>query len=219
MVNRYGAMVDFWELMNEVRVDDVWYEHAIAYLQTIDPYRHPISTGFEFAQHSGIQINSPHWYQSEQEQDSGLIISQNASSWKLAGKPVIVGEQGNVFQNWDECSGLRMRLRLWTAMFSEGALVFWNSARFLPEIHPVGEAANIYLGPEERSYIRVVQDFSKHVHSDAVACNIGASAGVRAYGLCGSGSLHIYVHGFADHSQPTTQASLQQLVPKEGSLI
>lgn len=219
MVDRYGALVDFWELMNEAQVDQAWYNHAIDYLQTIDPYRHPITTSWELAQHPGIQLNSPHWYQLEAEQDSDLITAQNMSGWKAAGKPVIVGEQGNAFRSWDNRSGLRMRLRLWTAMFSEGSLMFWNSARFIPEEHPDGGAANIYLGPEERAYMRILSDFSEHVAPDALACPVTGSQGVRAYGLCAKDSLHLYVHYFADHSTEARQSAVWLAAPLAGTLV
>ncbi len=44
VVDRYGAYVDFWELMNEATVSDDWYHEVASYLRSIDPYKHPIST-------------------------------------------------------------------------------------------------------------------------------------------------------------------------------
>ena len=219
MVDRYGALVDFWELMNEARADNAWYTHATAYLRSVDVYQHPISTSLELPQHAAIDINSPHWYQLESENDSDLIAAQNFQFWKSFGKPVIVGEQGNMMQSWDDRSGLRMRLRLWATMFSEGALAFWNSSRFHPETHIAGEAANIYLGPEERSYIRVLQAFSSRVPVDALSCSVSASSPlVRAYALCGQSSSSIYLHAYGDHSQTTTGLTVAVAFPRDGQI-
>jgi hypothetical protein len=46
VVDRYGAWVDFWELMNEASVPDAWYATVARYLRSIDPYHHPIGTSW-----------------------------------------------------------------------------------------------------------------------------------------------------------------------------
>ena len=48
-----------------------------------------------------------------------------------------------------------------------------------------GRAANIYLGPEERGYIRVLQDFASRLDSDVemVAVDVSMLDQIRAYGL------------------------------------
>jgi hypothetical protein len=47
VVDRYGAYVDFWELMNEARASDSWYDEIGRYLRSIDVYHHPLATSFE----------------------------------------------------------------------------------------------------------------------------------------------------------------------------
>ena len=44
VVDRYGAYVDFWELMNEAQVSTAWYTQIATYLRSVDPYHHPIAT-------------------------------------------------------------------------------------------------------------------------------------------------------------------------------
>jgi hypothetical protein len=99
-----------------------------------------------------------------------LRVQQQATKWKKAGKPVIVGEQGNTGMNWDPLSGLRMRIRTWTALFEEISFIFWNTSWSKTGMfhgrYTAGGAANIYLGPEERGYIRVLQNFSSHLDAD-----------------------------------------------------
>lgn len=204
VVDRYGAYVDFWELMNEASVSDEWYREIIPYLRSVDPYKHPISTSWEKPQVDGIEINSPHWYQKENEFDSDHETWKRFERWKAHGKPVIVGEQGNSVQNWDERSGLRMRLRSWTAFFAEGVLIFWNSSG--SKDYKNAGAANIYLGPEERGYLKVLQDFTQGFDARAAITTVQVSDTklVRAYALTSSTSYAAYLHAYTDHAKPTT---------------
>lgn len=68
VVDRWGAYVDFWELMNEARPDadnDEWYPVVADAIRRRDPYHHLISTSWERADLPVIDINSPHWYETE----------------------------------------------------------------------------------------------------------------------------------------------------------
>jgi len=201
VVNRYGAYVDFWELMNESQATERWYTEVAAHLHRVDPYGHPISTSWERPKRPDIQINSPHWYQSESELESDRVTWQKMQTWKSAGKPVIVGEQGNTGQNWDERSGLRMRIRTWTAFFAEGTIIFWNSS-FAKDYRSAG-AANIYLGPEERGYLSVLQSFTKGFDARARIVAPTTSGPVRVYALRGPRSYAAYLHAYTDHTTPT----------------
>ena len=58
IVDRYGAYVDFWELMNESTVDAGWYDQIAQYLRSVDPYGHPISTSWEQPSQSRIDVVS-----------------------------------------------------------------------------------------------------------------------------------------------------------------
>jgi hypothetical protein len=204
VVDRYGAYVDFWELMNEANASDPWYAQIGGYLRQIDPYHHPISTSFERPDLSVIDINAPHWYETESEFDSDSDTWRRMTAWKQAGKPVIVGEQGNTGQNWDPTSALRMRLRAWAAFFAEGTLVFWN-ASFAKDYRNAG-AANLYIGPEERGYLRILQRFTRGVDSRSAITTIGISdpARVRGYALRSPIGYEAYLHAYTNHSTPTT---------------
>lgn len=204
VVDRYGAFVDFWELMNESTVSDNWYGEVASYLRAVDPYKHPISTSWEKPGLAVIEINSPHWYEKENEFESDRVTWERFTQWKTANKPVVVGEQGNQVQNWDDRSGLRMRLRSWTTFFAEGALIFWNGSG-AKDYRSLG-AANIYLGPEERGYLKVLQDFTRDFDPDAAIATVEVSdpGRVRAYGLSSPTIFAAYVHAYTDHSSPTS---------------
>ncbi len=204
-VARWGVYVDFWELLNERKASDEWTTLMADHVRAVDPDRKPISTSWEKPLLPAIDINAPHWYESESELESDLRVKQMADDWKQAGKPVIVGEHGNRGMNWDPRSGLRMRVRLWTALFQEISLVFWNTnwakdGMFQGRPTP-SRSANIYLGPEERGYVRVLQDFSARLDANLrmAAVEVSLPGRVRGYGLRSTSVAAAYLHHVEDH--------------------
>jgi hypothetical protein len=207
VVARWGAYVDFWELLNEREASDEWTTLIANYVRSVDPYKKPISTSWEKPHLPAIDINAPHWYEHESELRSDLRVVKQASKWKAAGKPVIVGEQGNTGMNWDPLSGRRMRIRAWTALFQEISLVFWNTSwskagMFQGRYNPGPDAANIYLGPEERSYVRVLHDFSGRLDAGVRMVSVESSSpdSVRVYGLRSDVVVGIYLYHFSNHT-------------------
>jgi hypothetical protein len=226
-VARWGAYTDFWELLNERNAPEQWTRLMAAHLQSVDPDRKPIGTSWERPALPDIAINTPHWYESENESDSDLRVQQMAEKWKAYGKPVIVGEHGNTGMNWDVKSAQRMRVRLWTALFNEISLIFWNtswSKSGMYEGHYTpGEAANIYLGPEERGYVRALRKFSSRlgVGLKMKPVRVSAPDQVRAYGLLSETQAAVYLHHFADDNVPMTGLDITLQCPNstQGELV
>jgi hypothetical protein len=196
IVDRYGAYVDFWELMNEASASDAWYSTVTRYLHSIDPYRHPVGTNFSRPALPGMDFGADHWYETEDagESDSATWARVQQSTAHSAGKPTLIDEQGNVDQNWDPGSAIRMRIRSWTAFFAEGTLVFWNASYAKDNKNP-NAAANIYLGPEERQYVRVLQSFTRGFDPRATIAKASlAPAGrARSYALAGPRQYALYL--------------------------
>ena len=216
VVARYGAYVDFWELMNESDAEDEWYSIVATYLRSIDPYSHLISTSYPRPDLSVIDINSPHWYQTEDEFSSDRVTVERIQEAKASGqKPVIFGEQGNSGQNWDERSALRLRIHSWTALFNEAFFILWNSS-FAKDYR--AEAANIYLGPQERGYIANLQTFAKSIDSDVRVASIivRPPTAVKAYALSSSEVFAAYLHNHRDHKNPSRGTTVQIRIPHEG---
>ncbi len=207
-VARWGVYADFWELLNERRASDQWTTVMADYVRSVDPDHKPISTSWEKPDLPAIDINTPHWYESENELNSDLRWKQLASKWKQAGKPVIVDEQGNVGMNWDPRSAVRMRIRAWTALFQEISVVFWNTswrkAGMFGGHYTPGAATNIYLGPEERGYIRVLQNFAYRLDADVrmAPVSVTPTTVARAYGLAFKHAVAIYVQHADNHTTP-----------------
>lgn len=222
-VDRWGAHVDIWEFLNEQKADDRWYEIMVPYLRSIDPYHHPITTSWEKPELPGIEVNAPHWYQGVDDGlNSDQITANRAANWKKQGKPVIVGEHGNHVANdkprapgvggvWDAGSALRMRIRNWTAFFTEIAFIFWNTSYARD-----GHFMNIWLGPQERDYVRAMQDFSYRLGPGLKMAPVIVSApgAVRAYGLASDRTAGVYLHHYAAHETRATGLTVTLDVPR-----
>ena len=205
-VDRWGAYVDFWEMLNEQHADDAWYGITVPYLKSIDPYQKPVATSWQRPKLECIDLNAPHWYQNEDELTSDRVTAARARETKRYGKPVVYGEQGNTRGRedrtaqgiggvWDPGSARRMRVRLWTAMFSEISFIFWETSYAKD-----GHFMNIWIGPEERQYVRALQDFAYRLDTEVKMVDVplegpGADR-VRAYGLRSDGRAAVYLHHF-----------------------
>jgi len=202
-VDRWGAYVDFWELLNEQKASDGWYGVIVPYLKSIDPYGKPVATSWERPELDGIDISAPHWYGRENELGSDQVSARHARSQKRHGKPVIYGEQGNgggkpelipqgIGGVWDPGSARRMRVRLWSIFFHEASFIFWETSYARD-----GHHMNIWIGPEERQYVRALQDFCQRLDPGIRMAPVelaGPREGVRAYGLRSGERAAVYLH-------------------------
>ncbi|HPD14895.1 MAG TPA: DUF5060 domain-containing protein [Planctomycetota bacterium] len=203
-VDRWGAYVDFWELLNEQKAADGWYAITIPYLKSIDPYGKPLATSWERPDLAGIDISAPHWYGREDELASDQASAGNARNHKRHGKPVVYGEQGNgggkpelipqgIGGVWDPGSARRMRVRLWSAFFNQVSFIFWETSYAKD-----GHHMNIWIGPEERQYTKALQDFAHCLDAGVRPMPVhlaGLQAkDVRAYGLRSDRRAGVYLH-------------------------
>jgi hypothetical protein len=208
-VDRWGAYVDFWEFLNEQKADAGWYKIMVPYIKSIDPYHHQVTTSWERPELPGIDLSAPHWYQRENELQSDAVTASRAKNWKKYNMPVIVGEQGNHIDRrkpqtpgvggvWDDRSALRMRIRNWTALFNEIAVVFWNTSYAKD-----GHYMNIWLGPKEREYVRAMQDFAYRLDKEVRMAHVEVSKPnvVRAYALASKRRAGVYLHHFSNHTE------------------
>ncbi len=215
-VDRWGAYVDFWELMNEKSgVDNQWYTIAANYIRSIDPYHHLISTSYEQPAHPAIDIISPHWYGTEAATASDLETANRIKNFKQYNKPIMYGEQGNTNRNWDLTSALRMRGRIWSAFFNEGILMFWNSSYARDN---GGGAANLYLGSEERQYVKALQTFAGQLDKDIRVVQVPVQGeGIRSYGLRSAKVFAAYIRSGTSITATNKNISVTVDVPTNGT--
>jgi hypothetical protein len=209
-VNRWGAYVDVWELENERQASAEWIDAAGRVVRAADPYHHPLTTSWERPELASVEINAPHWYQAESELSSDTETASRAANWRQAGKPVVVGEQGNStpqgeqYGNWLPDSAVRMRLRSWTAFFSGIHLLYWNNS--WATNGSGGGAANQYIGPDERQAAQALRWFAGAVDRPGLAIRPSSEIGgldkkkMRGYLVRSTQALGLYLHNYVDHS-------------------
>jgi hypothetical protein len=211
VVDRYGAYVDYWELMNEARASDDWLTQVATALERADPYHHPVGTSWSKPELRALQFGSDHWYQTEDVRDSDAVAWAHlrGEAARRFHKPTLVDEQGNRGANWDPTSAVRVRLRLWTAFFAEASLVFWNASFAKDEVSP--RTASVYLGSQERGYIKILQSYTNAFDPRAAVVPARASPGsaVRAYALRGPRQYGLYLVATGDRSAPTRGVQVQ----------
>ena len=112
---------------------------------------------------------------------------------------------------WDPDSAFRMRVRNWTALFREISFVYWNTSYARD-----GHVMNMWLGPQERSYVRAMQDFAYRLDKDVKISPVTVSdaSAVRAYGLASKERAGAYLFHFKDVNMDIKGLKLTLEVPK-----
>jgi outer membrane protein assembly factor BamB len=219
VIARYGAYIDIWELVNEFELSNESKKFLIDEIKKYDFENRLITIFPEDTKTSGIDIISPHWYETEPLSDSDKVTSEYIDRFKDISKPVIFGEQGNVTLNWGETSAERMRVRLWTAFYKEGMIIFWSNSFAkgtspdLPYFY-----ANIYLGGEERQYIDVLQKLTAGflLSSKPISFDLSRK-GIRGYGLISQDNFTAYYVHYSRWLESTKFTQVLNLL-KPGTL-
>lgn len=229
VVARYGAYVSVWEIVNEAYVTDEAVNLMANEIKKLDHEKRPISISWELPDLEEIDIISPHWYETEEIGVSDLAILEQINKYEEYQKPIVFGEQGNKEENWDETSAERMRIRSWTAFFNEAILIFWNQSGRKDYLAPSVGNANIFIGEEERSYMKILQDFTKNTSLTAKKVFLPISnTSVRSYGLESEKELLGYFFHYTNQNNPTSfnfkltlprQSLLTWIDPATGEVI
>jgi len=77
----------------------------------------------------------------------------------------------------------------------------------------------MYLGVEERGYVKVLQDFTKAVDADASMINIEVNkpSSVRGFALNSRSGFFAYLHAFTNHQSKTTDITVNVNLQKSGT--
>lgn len=214
-VKRYETAVAIWEVCNETNSSDAVVSVVADFVKSIDAKKRPVTVSHHPNQYPylrdipALDLISPHWYQ---EDDSEFSLDKDIVDrfvyLKAWGKPVIAGEYGLSSANWSQVSALQMRLASWSAFFNEVGLCFWNTS-WDKNLKQEGNS-NIYLGKQERSFIKVLSDFTKQVPGDVKIANIMVNKpdSVRAYALSSGNGYFAYLHAFTNHRSQTNGISI-----------
>ncbi len=215
VVKRYETAVAIWEVCNETNSSDAVVSVVADFVKSIDAKKRPVTVSHPPNQYPylrdipALDLISPHWYQEDNSEFSlDQDVVERFAYLKTWGKPVIAGEYGLSSANWSQVSALQMRLASWSAFFIEVGLCFWNTS-WDKNLKTEG-ASNIYLGKQERSFIKVLSDFTKQVPGDARIANISVNkpASVRAFALSSGNGYFAYLHAFTNHQSQTSGISI-----------
>jgi len=197
VVARYGSFIDIWELANEVSIPDNIEDFLINSIKYYDYQNKPISVSSEESGFNKSDVISPHWYETEVASKSDTRTVEEIEKYHKYRKPIVFAEQGNRYTNYDLESGKRMRFRSWTAFFNEAILIFWNNSS-TKSFQPLLASGNLYIGEEERKYIKILQEFTYSFPSNSYKTKFDIdNPGVRNYGLTSDNTIAGYFYNFA----------------------
>ncbi|MCX6793765.1 MAG: DUF5060 domain-containing protein, partial [Candidatus Gottesmanbacteria bacterium] len=205
IVARYGPYVSVWEISNEAYAPEALVQFIAQEIRAADIEKRPISMSHILPDMNEISIIAPHWYETENASVSDTQTVQKISTYQNYNKPVVFAEQGNATPDNPDDSGLRMRIRSWTAFFNEAILIFWNQSD--QRVYSVGSYtnANLYIGAKERLVIANLQKFTQGVDVSAVTTTfLTDNPYVRAYGLDSNAGLLGYFYHYTDWELKTS---------------
>lgn len=166
VIARYAASINIWELANEALPSLEWQNFISDYLAKHDPYQHPITTSLEETRLNNSELLSIHLYTHPKNNKELVEVIE-----KLLNKPrqeqnwqgeIIISELGFKDANYSSGSAITsssadlMRKMAWIFAFQKVGVVFWNTGTTLFQNT---DNANIYLGPQERLYLKKLQEF------------------------------------------------------------
>jgi hypothetical protein len=204
IVARYGAFVDIWEIYNEDSYSpDDYLAHLAKVIREADPYDHLITTTYERPTAEWCELVTPHEYMGMPENEVDAYLCTQLVRFKSFGKPVQYTEFGNqgILSNVDP---VKWRIATWTAFLNECHILFWGMSGRMTKGNDVGGGnANAYIGPEDRQYFRVLQDFSRELPLDLrpIASGYTDQQHLRTYALGNGRTAVLYVHHFSDHGK------------------
>lgn len=230
-INRWGAYVSIWELVNEVfsgrPTTPGWYAALCPAIRDHDPYAHPITISFPDTNSIGtdtkgrdyLDITSPHLYlgyssgvdQNIMSYPSGIVKGGGILECKIgySNKPIIFGEYGNTYNAIYEPGNYAANL--FVSFFGEAAGVFWQAAV------KASVNMNIYVGVIERGMSKTFASYLGDFDPTAVIVSPAptvtpTTSGLRTYALRGNADYAVYIHYLPSPTSPVTASGKQIMI-------
>ncbi len=237
---RYGAYIDMWELTNETGMSSAWLQYFANYMQSVDPYQRLLTNSNPQNQDwAFLDFRGPHGNLFD-----GYSELQNYTNNFSTGEGVMVGEgyqdTGHLC-NWNSLTAQNLRTATWTSLMSGLGLVWW-ATNGTKSYCPTNSPPNIYIGTEERGYVKIAQNLlgtmdkdsqfrilpsSNHSGNDAVTVyNLSSPSIVLVYFFKGLGfttpvttttSINLPSNGMAYWIDPKTGLTLQTFAVAAGT--
>ncbi len=208
LIARYAAYTDIWELFNEdVYTPDDWLAEMAAFVKSLDPYGHLLTTNYERPLAAWNDIVTAHGYMSIPAWEVEEHLSKEYARLKSFGKPVMYTEFGNkgILSNRDP---VKWRNAVWTAFINESSMLFWSMGGILLPEAPEGRGgnANAYLGSEARAYFRHFLNFVRELPIDIRPVMVGYPGRnqLNKYALSNGEITVVYLHHYSGHDSSTS---------------
>jgi hypothetical protein len=213
MINRYGAYVDVWELMNESFPPQSYINTMTSFIHANDPYVHLITMSYPTATQSGLDITSPHLYLGCPNDSLDSVLNNYDSSYQY-NKPILIGEAGGGGPS-GAYDPERFRLWLWTTFFTYAAPEFWNGGAYSNFTTANAGITNEYIGWEERSASKIFSDFVVDFDPAAtpVAATLNPSIQLRCYAMTSSRNAGLYLVHSQDPDSLLSGATVALNIP------
>jgi hypothetical protein len=112
-----------------------------------------------------------------------------------------------------------MRIRVWTALIHEVGFIYWDTSYAKNGYH-----SNIWLGPKERQYTRVLNHMaevlgggiSKTRNLSDRQVSVREDLRVRGYHIDTKERILVYLHHYENHTMPVKGVEITLNVPKAG---
>jgi hypothetical protein len=167
--------------------------------------------------HLDVDITSPHRYYNAHNAATGGLdpsvgyLTEDIAKWKaeIPDKIILYGEAG--VQNPYNYDPEGYRIWLWTSLFNEAGLIFWNTS------YKKTFASNQYMGPEERAFSKIFAGYIEDFDGAARPVEVGLSRpeAVRAYALTSEREAAIYFQS-RDFTTRVSGVDVMIDVPRDG---
>jgi hypothetical protein len=217
VIDRWGVYMDVFEFFNEAIwgscVKDGFYQVAVPYIRSIDPYDHLITTSHWSPGRNDMDtlfdIRNRHQYFTDAATSLDNTFWNNYNNHVLlpeADIPFLMGEAGNK-EPYINYHPNRYRVVTWMAFMTQQHMVYWYQSQKIQE--PPGRAINNqYIGLEERVYNKIFTNITQDFPIDHQSAKVTTSqpAKVRGYTLTAPDQLLAYFYYYAD--RPVTLSGL-----------
>ena len=229
IINRFGAYVDVWELLNEKSsVPQAYTDAVTTYVRANDPYQHLITINYSQSYSSEFDMETFHAYYSNNDDSIAAAVVSSINGLKSDLQPIISTELGSSAP-YGAYDPMRFRIINWAAFFNQGMLLWTDMGA--KSAYTSSGLANQYIGSEERASMKILTDYLAGF--DPAATTFVPAllpAKLRGYGLASSQDLGLYVfntnsvnevvtNGMVTLNVPTNNMQGLWINPASGALI
>ena len=229
IINRFGAYVDVWELLNEKSsVPQAYTDAVTTYVRANDPYQHLITINYSQSYSSEFDLETFHAYYNQNNDSIAAAVASSINGLKSDSQPIISTELGSSAP-YGAYDPMRFRIINWAAFFNQGMLLWTDMGA--KSAYTSSGLANQYIGSEERTSMKILTDYLAGF--DPAATTFVPAllpAKLRGYGLTSSQDLGLYVfntnsvnevvtNGMVTLNVPTNNMQGLWINPASGALI